>query len=180
MGRTQYYVASSIDGFLADDDGGLAWLLQFEGFEGQAERYQEFLSGVGAVIMGADTYRFLLEEQPEDWAYPGLPTWVFSHRELAGYPGEDIRFVQGSPEEVHAQAVREAGERNVWMVGGGKLAAQFQQAGLLDELLLTIVPVLLGSGRRLLPDSPLREPLKLLSQRTFGKGVIELNYQLRR
>ncbi|AJT40833.1 dihydrofolate reductase family protein [Psychromicrobium lacuslunae] len=179
MGITQYYLASSIDGFLAESDGGLDWLLQFEGFEGQSEAYQEFYQGVGAIVMGADTYRFVLEEMPGGWPYPGLPCWVFSNHELPGYQGEDIRFVSGEVSEIAREASSAAGQRNVWLLGGGQLAGQFQRAGLIDELILTIVPVLLGSGRPIMPLSQSSPELQLLGQRQFGRGIIELRYRLK-
>jgi dihydrofolate reductase len=178
MAATQYYVASSIDGYIATADGNLDWLLQFSGFEGFAESYDPFLAGVGAVIMGADTYRFLLAAQ-EPWPYPTLPAWVFSHQDLPPFDDGIISYVRGGVEAVHAAALEAAAGRNVWMVGGGNLAAQFFAAGLLDELLLTIVPVLLGSGKPLLPLAGPTFPLALRSERRLGSGVVELAYALR-
>lgn len=178
MGITQYYLASSIDGFLAEKDGGLDWLLQFEGFEGQAEDYQEFYRGVGAIVMGADTYRFVLEEMPGGWPYPGIPSWVFSNRELPGYDGEDIRFVSGEIAQIAQAASQAAGQRNVWLLGGGNLAAQFQQAGLIDELILTVVPVILGTGRPIMPLKLPTSELRLLGQRQLSRGIVELRYRL--
>ncbi|HEV7166871.1 MAG TPA: dihydrofolate reductase family protein [Micrococcaceae bacterium] len=178
MTRTQYFVASSIDGFIAAPDGGLDWLLQFDGFEGGQESYDGFLAGVGAIIMGADTYRFLLDQKLEVWPYADTPVWVFSHTELPAIDGASLRFVSGDVLPVHREASAAAAGANVWLVGGGNLVAQFQQAGLLDDLLLSIVPVLLGSGRPLLPVSTTTAPLALERQRTLGSGVVELAYRM--
>ncbi len=171
---TQYFVASSLDGFIADRDNSIEWLLQF-GFDEFGARYEEFVAGVGAVLMGADTYEFLLED-PAEWGYT-MPAWVLTHRELPGIPGADIRFVRGPVASVHAAAVAAAGGKNIWVVGGGTVAAQFADAGLLDELLVTIMPIALGSGRPLLP---LASTTRLTATGTtpFPGGAIELRYAL--
>ena len=146
MTRVQYFVASSIDGYIAAGDGSLDWLLQFEGFEGQQETYEGFLGGVGAIVMGADTYRFLLRQfspgrfapdgvppgaAPDAWPYAGTPVWVFSHGAMPAIAGAQLEFVAGDVAPVLRRATAAAAGRNVWLVGGGNLAAQFQQEGLL-------------------------------------------------
>ncbi|WP_427017692.1 dihydrofolate reductase family protein [Pseudarthrobacter sp. P1] len=184
MARTQYFVASSIDGFIADADGGLDWLMAFNGFDGQEEAYTTFLARVGAIIMGAQTYRFLLNEHArgvlDGWPYTGTPTWVFTHAQLPVFDGADITFVAGDVAPVHSAALAAAGGANVWMVGGGSLAAQFLDAGLLDELLLSIMPIVLGAGRPLLPITAAVGPLVLKESRVPGGGVVELRYVLAR
>ncbi len=151
MTRTIYYVAASLDGFIADPDGGLEWLFQFNDTPGVTEHYERFLEGVGALAMGASTYEFFLGEAKGTWPYANRPTWVFTHRSLPSLPGADLRFTTADVREVHRELVEAAGGKNVWMMGGGKLAAQFAEHGLLDELRLTVVPVFLGKGIPLLP-----------------------------
>ena len=94
MARTLYYVASSIDGFIADADDRIDWLLQF-GFEKFDAHYQRFLAGIGAMVMGAATYEFLLADETQAWPYAEIPTWVVTHRDLPGIPGADITFFAG-------------------------------------------------------------------------------------
>jgi dihydrofolate reductase len=177
MTRTQYYVAASIDGYIADANGRLDWLFQFDKVEGVAEHYKAFLSGVGALAMGAATYEFLLAESRESWPYTGLPTWVFTHRQLPGFPGADIRFTSEDVGAVHEQMVRAAGGKNIWLVGGGNLVAQFARRGLVNELLLSVIPVVLGSGAPLLPAS-LSGLLELKGLTRFDRGMLELRYEL--
>ncbi|MFI5085526.1 MAG: dihydrofolate reductase family protein [Actinomycetales bacterium] len=177
MGSTRYFVAASIDGFIADPDGNLDWLLQFDGMDGAAESYEEFLAGIGALVMGADTYRFLLAQKLPQWPYAGLPTWVFTTSDLPLIDGADIRFASGAVAPVHTQAREAARGKNIWMVGGGALAAQFLAAGLLDELILTVIPVVLGSGRQLLPVSGPTPALELMARKDLGRGAVELSYR---
>jgi dihydrofolate reductase len=177
MTRTQYFVAASIDGYIADANGRLEWLLQFDNAEGVAEHYKTFLSGVGALAMGAATYEFVLAHNRESWPYKGLPTWVFTHRELPTFEGADIRFTREDVGAVHEQMVGAAGEKNIWLVGGGNLVAQFARRGLLNELLLSVVPVVLGGGVPLLPTS-ISGLLELKDITRFGRGLLELRYEL--
>ncbi|MGN8050444.1 dihydrofolate reductase family protein [Curtobacterium sp. 22159] len=172
---TIYSVASSLDGFVAAPDDDLDWLLQF-GFEPFREHHDRFFAGVGAIVMGATTYEWLLAHD-DTWAYPGLPTWVFTSRELPVPDGADVHFVTGAVEDHQAVVERAAGERDVWVLGGGLLAAQYQQAGLLDELRVTVMPIALGAGAPLLPVAAPTPVLELLDTTSFSGGATELRYR---
>src|SRR4051812_17901013 len=177
MARTLYYVASSIDGFIADADDKIDWLLQF-GFETFDEHYQRFLSGIGAIVMGAATYDFLLADADLHWPYEGIPTWVVTHRELPVVAGADITFFAGDIAQLDAELRAAAGDRDVWVVGGGSVASQFADAGLLDELHVTIMPILVGAGNPLLPVAQVGSPLELLRTTPFDGGAVEHVYRL--
>jgi dihydrofolate reductase len=178
MPSVQYYVASSLDGFIATADDDLAWLLQFDGFEGGKESYDSFIAGVGCIVMGGTTYEWLMEHEPGNWPYPGMPCWVFTHHEFSAPPGADITFVRGEVTEFIDDLWRDAGGKNIWVVGGGELAAQFAGAGLLDELIVSVIPVVLGGGKRLLPlEQGPTPPLELQEALTRGRGIVELRYR---
>jgi dihydrofolate reductase len=98
--------------------------------------------------MGATTYEWIVEHG-DGWPYE-LPSWVFTHRQLEA-ASEHVRFTSGEVAPVHAEMAAAAGDRNCWIVGGGDLAGQFASAGLLDEVIVYIAPVTLGSGAPLLP-----------------------------
>lgn len=176
MARVQYYVAASIDGFIADPEENLAWLTSIEG--GAEDTYKQFIGTVGALAIGATTYEWMLEHAG-GWPYEDQPAWVFTHRQLEPFEGADVRFVDGSPDQ-HIEAMREAaGERNVWLVGGGELASQFADAGLLDDLILTVAPAVLGAGISLFARG-LPGHLRLAGTREFESGMVELRYELAR
>ncbi len=149
MTRTVYYVAATLDGFIATADHSLDWLLSRESEAGGPMGYEEFIAGIGAIAMGATTYRWVRDHDP-GWM-PERPTWVFTHRDQEPLPGADLRFTAEDPARVHAAMVAAAGERDVWLVGGGELVGQFADRGLLDEVVVSIAPVTLGSGAPLLP-----------------------------
>ena len=178
MSRIQYFVAASLDGFIATPTDDLAWLLQFDGFDGGMESYEAFMADVGCIVMGGATYAWLMEHEADKWPYPGTPCYVFTRHEHTAPPGADITFVRGNVSEFIADFRADAAGKNVWVVGGGDLAAQFADAGLLDELILSVIPVVLGNGKRLLPLAGPTPPLELTASRAMGRGIVELRYVL--
>lgn len=181
---TQYYVASSLDGFIAAPGNDLDWLFQFGSVDETS--YPEFIREVGAIAMGSSTYEWILRhniqpgaDMPQPWSYV-QPTWVFSSRPLPTVEGADIRFVQGDVRPVHQAMLEAAGGKHLWIVGGGELAGQFADHGLLDELIVTVAPVTLGQGSPLLPRMISRPPLRLLSAKAVGTDYAELRYALPR
>jgi dihydrofolate reductase len=154
---TQYYTATTLDGFIADPDNSLEWLFTRRRDPDGALSYGEFIAQVGALAMGSTTYEWILDHEfadkpPSEWKWPyEVPTWVFTHRQLPVVPKARIEFASGDVSTVHEEMVAAAGGRNVWIVGGGDLVGQFADVGLLDEVLVTIAPVTLGAGAPLLP-----------------------------
>lgn len=178
--KTQYYTAASLDGFIATTDHSLEWLFPLGAVEDTG--YGGFIAEVGALAMGASTYEWMLRHvvgAGQPWPYT-LPTWVFTHRTLPGVAGADIRFVQGDVRPVHAAMAAAAGGKNLWLVGGGELVGQFHDAGLLDELIVTIGSVTLGAGQPLLPRAITSPPLVLQSVQQIGPGFAELRYTVPR
>ena len=149
MAVTQYYTATTLDGFIADPDHSLEWLFKRRQDRDGPLNYDAFIAEIGALAMGSTTYQWILDHEQGKWPYD-LPCWVFTHRELhVGAP--DIELTRGDVGEVHAQMREAAGEHNIWIVGGGDLAGQFAERGLLDEVIVYIAPVTLGAGAPLLP-----------------------------
>ncbi|RKD88911.1 dihydrofolate reductase [Halopiger aswanensis] len=180
--KTHYYTATSLDGYLADQDQSLDWLFQFGEIEGVQDNYRQFIDQVGAVAMGSTTYEWLLEhetllEDPEKWPYD-IPAWIFSTRDLPVVDGADIRFVQGDVAPVHAEMVDAVDGENIWLVGGGDLVGQFHDHGLLDEIILSVAPVTLGSGAPLLPRRITSPSLKLVDVQKHGDVFVQLTYEI--
>jgi dihydrofolate reductase len=180
---TQYYCAASLDGYIAEADDTLEWLTSYQGSysgpeaEPQAGSYDRFYEEVGALVMGSVTYEFVIN-LGRGWLYGGKPTWVLSSRQLPIPDGEDVdvRVVDARVPELHGEMVAAAGERNLWVVGGGNVASQFADEGLLDEVLVTVVPVVLGQGKPLFDRRVPGGPLQLLGARCMDSGMVELRY----
>ncbi len=185
MPRVVFYTATTLNGFLATDDDSLDWLFATPGGEGGDEDFQRFLAGMGVLVQGSSTYEWVvahedLEAHPEKWpAYYGArPTFVFTTRDLPRVAGADVRFVFGSVVDAWPQIVEAAGDRDVWVVGGGDLAGQFADAGLLDAVRVSVAPATLVSGKPLLPRVLGSDRLELESVNKAGQFA-ELTYAVR-
>lgn len=144
---THFYTASSLDGFLATTDHSLDWLMRQDFDMEGPMAYPGFMKGVGALVMGRSTYEWVLRND-EKWTYE-QPTWVFTHATLNVPEGADVRFLSGDIGEFFHSIEASAQGKDVWVVGGGDLAAQFAGAGHLDEVWIQYAPVMLGAGQPL-------------------------------
>jgi dihydrofolate reductase len=154
---TQYYTATTLDGFIADPNHSLEWLFTRQQDREGPMNYGDFIADVGALAMGSTTYEWIIDhefagKEPAEWKWPyDIPGWVFTHRTLQVVPDAQIEFTSADVTTVHKDMAAAAGDRNVWIVGGGDLTGQFADAGLLDEVIVMIAPVTLGAGAPLLP-----------------------------
>lgn len=176
MPHVVYYVAASLDGYIADAQGGIDWLSDATDPDEGDYGYAAFYATVDALVMGRTTY-----DQVRGfgaWPYAGRPAFVFTHTppEHATHDHPEVTFVGGDPAEVLARFDDAA---TVWLVGGGRLAASFQAAGLLDELYLTVLPILLGDGVPLLPVGGPQTLLTLTDATPYASGVVQLRYRPR-
>jgi dihydrofolate reductase len=147
---TIYYTASSLDGFIVDDHGSLDWLLTRDIDAAGPFGYEAFAASVGALVMGSQTYEWLVRNQEGDWIYE-QPSWVLTSRPGIVADGHPVRVFDGDVAELHPQLSAAAGDRHVWVVGGGVVAAQFVEAGLVDEMIVSYAPCTLGKGAPVLP-----------------------------
>ena len=181
MTRFKYYVASSLDGFIADRNNDIGWLTERDVSVDQQDTAEagipEFVAGIGAVVMGSSTYRFLLGLGPEaDWGFD-VPAWVLSHGSPTVAPGHDVRFHSGDVAEIVDELTAAAGGRDVWIIGGGDVAAQFAAIGALHEVEVTIIPIVLGEGAPLLTARNHIE-LALLRSAAHADGTVSLRYEV--
>lgn len=170
MTRTVYSTATSLDGFIADPAQSLDWLFEVPRGPDHPDVFSAFFDGVGAVAMGSHTYEWVVRHEgmrahPERWdvAFDGRPCWVFSSRDLETLPGMDITFVSGDVARVHEKMVTIANGADIWLVGGGDMVGSFVDAGLVDEVQLTVQPVVLGEGSPVLSRRMTSELLSLRS-----------------
>jgi len=150
--RTVYLTATTLDGFLADPDDNLDWLFVCDAGDHQGD-HARFMTGVGAIVMGATTYRWVHDHEEGRWSY-SQPCWVLTHRDQPRVDG-DVRFVAADDDAalrvLHDEMLEVADGKDIWVVGGGELAARLADVGRLDEIEVAIAPVTLGAGKPLLP-----------------------------
>jgi len=166
--RISVYVAHSVDGYIADAEGSLDWLFRLAGTEDYG--HAEFMAGIDGLAMGRGTWDFIAEEP--DLPFEGRPVYVFTHRAAA--PRDGVTFWARSPDEAVA-GWQAAGLTHVY-VDGGRLISDFLDAGYVDDLTLTVVPVLLGAGSRLFHEIPSLTALRLVSSTPYPNGIVMLRY----
>ncbi|MGN6326643.1 dihydrofolate reductase family protein [Pseudolysinimonas sp.] len=174
MTRIVFDTATSLDGWIADEQNSLAWLFAVPGGDEPAEGLLP--SGATVLVEGSTTYEWVLAESdimahPERWAgfHGDRPTFVFTSRELPTPAGADIRFRSGPVAAVLPELRAAAGDGDIWVVGGGDLAGQFLDAGALDKIALSIAPVALTGGAPLLPRRLDSDRLELVSAEAIGQ-----------
>jgi len=194
VATTVYYCASSLDGYIAAADDSLDWLLNYQGsFDqdgaepdpmGDGGAYERFYEGVRALVMGSATYEWILAHLDVAgegrWPYRGKPCWVLSSREL-GLPerdGADVRIVEAPVSSLYGEMAAAAGDGMLWVVGGGGVASQFADEGRLDEVRVTVVPVVLGSGKPLFERRLPSGSMQLAGTDAFRNGRGELRYEI--
>ncbi|KTL61701.1 dihydrofolate reductase [Photorhabdus laumondii subsp. laumondii] len=172
MPKLIYYVAATIDGYIANNNHGLDWLDEFA-LGDDATPYDDFYQSIGAVIMGAETYEWIMANSSDDWPYKNIPAFVLSHRALPMPEGVNITITNETAGNIAAVAKKVANGKNVWLVGGGKAAEYFAEAGELQQIFLTMIPVFLGTGIEILPVS---EKVRVTpkNQRLLRSGAIEI------
>lgn len=172
MRNVVLYIAMSLDGYIADANGGVDWL----GGQGDGETedtYSEFIRRVDTVVMGWNTYRQISQElSPDVWVYEGLQSYVVTHRTPTQRKG--ITFTADDPVKL-VRRLREGEGKDVWICGGASLVRQLMEADLIDEFYLSVIPTVLGGGIRLFGDLPRPLPLRLVRTRTYD-GIAELVY----
>jgi dihydrofolate reductase len=174
MTRILFDTATTLTGYIADEDNSLAWLFAVDGGDHPDDGL--FPTTASVLVEGATTYQWLLDESdllahPEKWHefHGDRPTFVFSHRDHPTPEGADIRFLRG-PVADHLPAIRAAaGDGDIWVVGGGDLAGQFYDAGALDEIALSVAPVALPGGAPVFPRRVESDRLRLVSAQAHGQ-----------
>lgn len=173
MKKLKLYIASSLDGFIAREDGDLKWLTEAPNPENDDHGYAAFLETVDTVLMGNSTYKWVVAEGMPD-PYPDKKNFVFTRGE-AGTTG-NINYINDDP-VVFTSELKKGDGKDIFLVGGGELIRQLLAAGLIDEMIIFIVPVFLGRGIRLFPETenPLTLNYLVTKVEVRSNGFIELN-----
>jgi len=171
MSRILYETASTFNGFIADESNSLEWLFAVESVEAPA-----VAPTATVMVEGSTTYEWVLRHedliaQPHKWAeyFGDKPTFVFTSRDLSVPDGADVRFLQGSVADA-LPAIRDAaGDGDIWIVGGGELAAQFLDTGALDQISISFAPAAVVGGAPVFPRVVGPERLRLVSVKAVGQ-----------
>lgn len=176
MRKVTLFIAMSVDGYIADPDGGIDWLGGESPDGDDMGSYNAFIQNVDTVVMGAKTYRQLVTElSPDEWVYAGLTSYVITH--APGPSTDEIRFTGEDP--CRLVETLKAGEgKGIWICGGANIAQQLIRADLIDEYYLNIIPTILGRGIRLFDGLEGEKKLRLVGTKSYN-GITDLVYQRR-
>ena len=173
MARILGYIASSLDGMIADRDDNLDWLFAYDGMDLGDHDYNKFLERIRTVVMGRGTYDFIAR-QPSGWAYGGQRVIVVTSRPIENPVAEiEVR----SDVDALVEELRALDDGDVWMLGGGQLQMAFLERGALDEIEIYVMPEMLGGGRPLFPMTGFRASPMLISAQTLDRGCVRLHYR---
>lgn len=167
MRKVSLFIACSTDGFVAGKRGRIDWL-----FTDQDYGYAAFLRTVDTVVMGRKTWDLARWFEPVPYA--GKAKYVFSRRRRTT-PIPDVRFVATDPAALVRGLKRRRGKR-IWLVGGGEIVSILMNAGLIDEIVLSIHPIILGGGVRLFARIARQSEWTLVSSRSFETGLVQITY----
>lgn len=170
------FIAMSLDGYIADANGGTGWLEGQASGENDMVSYEAFSKNVDTVVMGANTYRQLVTElSPDEWAYPGFTSYVITHTPRQST--DKIIFTDESPCQLVNRLKKEPG-KDVWICGGAAVANQLMQADLIEQYCINVIPTILGNGIRLFNPLEKEIKLKLIQTRSYN-GITDLVYEKR-
>ncbi|XOV93370.1 MAG: dihydrofolate reductase family protein [Bacteroidota bacterium] len=175
MRALKLYIASSIDGYIARPDGDVKWLEDKDFMiPGEDFGYHEFLKTIDTTLMGGETYRIVLGFGIP-WPYPDKVNYVFSRKDNP--PDKNVSFVKDDIVGFVKNLKYQEG-KDIWLVGGGQINTLLMDQGLVDEMIISVMPIILGKGIPMFTESDQSTKYKLASTKAYISGVIQLVYKL--
>ena len=176
MRKVTLFIAMSLDGYIADKDGGVDWLNGQEENGENTDTYSEFIKTIDTIIMGWNTYHQVITElSPEEWVYPEQVSFVITHREIPST--ERIRFTSEAPCDL-VKRLREEEGNGIWICGGASIVRQLMETDLIDTLHISVIPTLLGDGVRLFGPLEKEQKLRLVKTQSYN-GITDMVYEKR-
>lgn len=176
MRKVSLFIAMSLDGYIADSEGGVNWLSGQGDDSENIDSYSEFVKDIDTILMGRNTYHQLITElSPDVWVYDDFITYVITHEEDVS--SEKIIFANKNPGDLIKKLKKQHG-KGIWVCGGADIVQQLVNENLIDIYYITVIPTILGSGIRLFENGKDEIKLKLIHTQTYN-GMIDLIYTRR-
>jgi dihydrofolate reductase len=175
MSGIKLYIAASLDGFIAREDGSIDWLKEYENNPGTDYGYSEFYSSIGTVLMGRKTYEQVLGFG--DWPYEGKKSYVFTRKKDSLHRENNVEFVSGELRQLVHQ-LKGSAEQDIWLVGGSQLIKAFLEENLVQDLIIFIVPIILGSGIPLFDRVGKQIKLRTTGIEKYENGLVRVDYEV--
>ena len=171
----QLFIAVTIDGFIARENGSLDWLFELANPNQEDHGYNDFIAEIDTIIIGRRTYEQLIGFGIE-WPYGNCKTYVATKQQNFRIKSGNTLITNRIDDSFIAHIKTES-SKNSWLVGGGDLITQFLNEHAIDRMILSIIPIVLGNGIRLFPDRPKESKFKLVSAVRFETGIVNITYQ---
>ena len=174
MRKIKLYIASSIDGYIAYSDGGLDWLSEYPITPESNYGYDTFFDSIDSVIMGGRTFRDILNI---DGVYPYKDklSYIITRNKNSQTVTTNVQFLSDNIIEIIASLKEQQG-KDIWLVGGGEISSMLLDSNLVDEMIITYIPKILGDGIPLLPKMKVEPKWKWLNSRSYDNGVLSISY----
>lgn len=176
MRKVVLFIAMSLDGYIADSNGGVEWLKGQGNDNENIDTYSEFTQNIDTILMGWNTYHQIVTKlSPTKWIYSDFTTYVITHNKSNS--NKQIIFTDVNPIDLLEQLKQQDG-KDIWICGGANLVQQIMRADLIDRYYISIIPTLLGKGIKLFGELPKEQKLSLVRTRNYN-GIVELGYEHR-
>ncbi len=175
MIKIQLYIATTIDGFIARENGELDWLNNFSNPNSIDYGYGEFIEKIDTIVMGRKTYEEILSFGI-DWPYNNQKTYIITSNQKYKTTTNKTHIINELNNKV-IETLKGKSNSKIWIVGGGVLISSFIKLKAIDEMIITIIPVIIGKGIRLFSDNSIETKFKFIEAQTFDTGVVNLKYQ---
>jgi dihydrofolate reductase len=174
LAKVTLYIACSLDGFIARPDGNLDWLNSFPNPDNIDHGYDELLKRTSCIIMGRKTYDVILGFGM-GWPYPNHVTYVLSN-DRAFKPETPETFILNGDIVSALDKIKLSSDKDIWLAGGGQVVTYFLNNDLIDEMIISVIPVILGDGLPLFPDRPKGSSWVLTGHIAYPTGIVSLIY----
>jgi len=175
MIKTVLYIAASLDGYIARPDGSLDWLTSVPAPQTGDYGYNELLESIGTIIMGRKTYETIIGFGV-DWPYTGKNTYVATTNKNVQVKSPDT-YLLTDPINEFVRKLKQKTQKDIWLAGGGEVIAKFINKGLLDTIIITLIPKIIGTGIPLFSDNLKETNWRLINTQSFNTGVVNLTYE---
>lgn len=178
MSQLKLYIASSIDNYIAMPNGNIDWLTSLPAPKNGDYGYGELLNSIESTIMGRHTYEEILGFGVE-WPYPNFQTYVVTSNQELSITTPKTQIIDSNELVALIQQLKQNNKKDIWLIGGGQLIVFCLEHQLIDQMILTKVPIILGKGIPLFPPQPTKSNWELTKTEAFDTGLVNLTYQLK-
>jgi dihydrofolate reductase len=175
MPRIKLYIAASLDGFIARENGSIDWLTEYENNPETDYGYSEFYVSIGTVLMGRKTYEQVLGFG--NWPYKEKKSYVFTRQKEPLRRENNVEFVSGNIGEF-VRELKENTEEDIWLMGGSQVIKVFLDENLVQDLIIFVVPIILGRGIPLFDRIGKEIRLRTGRVKRYENGLVRVEYEI--